>query len=55
LKLIFSFCKEKKDINILEIGPGRGYFAQACDKYDKILYFSIEANEDQAKNLGHRG
>lgn len=56
-KRIFNILYEltgKKKINVLEIGPGRGVFAEACLK-EKMEYTAIEVNPTLANNLSKKG
>jgi ubiquinone/menaquinone biosynthesis C-methylase UbiE len=56
-KRIFNILynlRNQKKINILEIGPGRGVFAETCVK-DDIEYTAIEINSTLANNLSKRG
>ncbi len=46
----------KKTIEILELGVGKGYFAQACYSYNekhdaKIVYSAFDRNKDMLDNL----
>lgn len=48
--------KRKKNIEVLEIGVGKGYFAQACLTYskkheNKINYSAFDRNDDMLNNL----
>lgn len=55
LSLLLKYLGEKKkDIKILEIGPGKGYFAQAC-RNKKLNYTGIEANKKMFKKLKQKG
>jgi len=55
LDLIRKFSNKKlEDINLLEIGPGKGYFARKCKKFN-INYSAIEANEKMADDLKKSG
>ncbi len=47
---IFKFAQAHKAGSILEIGPGRGAFADLCLEHD-IEYLAIEANETMARAL----
>ena len=51
---IFKKLISQKDISILEIGPGRGVFAELC-KEEGIGYTAIEVNPTLANNLGECG
>lgn len=47
---------KKKTIDVLELGVGKGYFAQACRLYNekntkKIKYHAFDRNIDMLKNL----
>ncbi|MCP4614623.1 MAG: class I SAM-dependent methyltransferase [Planctomycetes bacterium] len=53
-KNIFDFAQISQQCGVLEIGPGRGAFADLC--IDKgIDYRAIEPNEQMADNLQKRG
>lgn len=54
MRLLLSFSK-KDNINILEIGPGMGHFAEVCSRYKNIHYQAIEANEKLASLLKEKG
>ncbi|MBS8122405.1 class I SAM-dependent methyltransferase [Candidatus Vampirococcus lugosii] len=45
---------DKKDINILEIGPGKGFFAKKCLE-NNFNYKAIEGNKIMADNLKKNG
>ena len=51
---VFPKLIKQKDINILEIGPGRGVFAELCKK-EGIGYTAIEVNPTLADNLKEQG
>ncbi len=51
---IFKKLAKKKDINLLEIGPGRGMFARQCKKQG-IKYTAIEINPILADDLKDNG
>ena len=56
-KKIFNTIKgliKQKDISILEIGPGRGVFAEVCEK-EGVEYIAIEVNPTLADNLENQG
>jgi len=53
INLIRQFCKSE-NIHILEIGPGKGYFADVC-KLNKLDYTAIEGNLLMNKSLKERG
>lgn len=56
-KNIFNTLKgliKQKDISILEIGPGRGVFAEVCEK-EGVEYIAIEVNPTLASNLEKHG
>lgn len=56
-KRIFNILNEltgQKTINVLEIGPGRGIFAEVCIN-KKIEYTAIEVNPTLANNLSKKG
>lgn len=53
MNLVKQFC-ESDDIRILEIGPGKGYFAEVC-KLNKLDYTAIEGNLLMCKSLINRG
>lgn len=50
LKLIKTL-KGTNNVHLLEIGPGRGFFARVCGKTKNIKYVAIEANELMSKKL----
>lgn len=54
--IINSFGKKKRNIEILELGVGKGYFAKACYDYTaknitKIKYSAFDRNKDMLLNL----
>ena len=52
--IIFDFAQIKQDSVVLEIGPGRGDFADLC--LDKgIEYWAVEPNEKMAQSLESKG
>ncbi|WP_406657588.1 class I SAM-dependent methyltransferase [Methanolobus sp. ZRKC2] len=51
---ILSGFVNKKEIDILEIGPGRGAFAEEC-KINKAEYVAIEINQKLASDLSANG
>jgi len=51
---IFKFMGAESGSSILEIGPGRGDFADICLK-EGMEYFAIEANRQMAESLESRG
>ena len=51
---IFKFAQAHKATSILEVGPGRGAFADLCLGRG-IDYLAIEANETMAKALEKKG
>ena len=53
-KRIFEFAQLKEGCSVLEIGPGRGVFADICLSKD-IDYWAIEPNERMAQALEKRG
>ena len=56
-KRIFNILNEltgQKKINVLEIGPGRGVFAEVCLN-EKIEYTAIEVNQTLANSLSKKG
>ena len=53
-KLIFKFARIKPECSVLEIGPGRGVFADICLSKN-IDYWAIEPNEKMADDLEKRG
>ncbi|MHC4555737.1 MAG: class I SAM-dependent methyltransferase [Planctomycetota bacterium] len=53
-KKIFKYAKMEPDCSILEIGPGRGVFADICLQKG-IEYFAVEPNEQMAASLEKRG
>lgn len=44
----------KKKVSLLEIGPGKGLFADFC-KFKKIDYLGLERNKKAVKELNKRG
>jgi len=53
-KRIFEFAKIQQGCSVLEIGPGRGVFADICIS-NGIEYWAIEANDKMAQALEKRG
>ncbi len=53
-KSIFEFAKIKQDSSVLEIGPGRGTFAEICLD-NGAEYWAIEANKKMAEDLENHG
>lgn len=56
-KRIFNTLKvlvKQKEISVLEIGPGRGVFADVCGK-EGVEYVAIEVNRTLADNLEKQG
>lgn len=53
-KKIFDFCKINKGTTLLEIGPGRGFFAEVCHE-NGVKYTAIEASKDMSDSLNSRG
>ena len=51
---IFNFAEAKNANSILEIGPGRGVFADICLE-SNIEYWAIEPNQKMADDLEKRG
>lgn len=51
---IFRYAQVASGDSILEIGPGRGVFADICLK-EGIEYFAIEPNRQMAASLEQRG
>lgn len=51
---IFRYAEIAPDNSILEIGPGRGAFADTCLEKG-INYFAVEPNEQMAESLEKRG
>ncbi len=53
-----SFSENKQKIKLLEIGPGKGYFFDACKEINfesgnrKIQYFALDRNKSILDNLG---
>jgi len=48
--------KDKKKVEVLELGVGKGYFAKACFMYNqkhetKIKYSAFDRNKDMLRNL----
>lgn len=54
LKILLKNAKNKDDIDLLEVGPGRGIFYEVC-KEEKINYTAMEVNPTLADNLKKRG
>ncbi len=53
-KKIFEYVKIEPHHSVLEIGPGRGVFADIC--FEKgIEYFAVEPNQQMAASLEKRG
>jgi len=60
LSHLLSFFPEEKQINLLELGPGKGYFYQATKKWRKrISYSAFDRNDLILKSLNissiHKG
>jgi 2-polyprenyl-3-methyl-5-hydroxy-6-metoxy-1,4-benzoquinol methylase len=56
IQLILKYTpKDKKYFNILEVGPGKGYFAKECKKNKFFKYVAIEANQKIYKELKRQG
>ncbi|RKY23358.1 MAG: hypothetical protein DRP62_06045 [Planctomycetota bacterium] len=53
-KRIFKFAQLKRGHRVLEIGPGRGVFANICIS-EGVDYWAIEPNEQMAESLKKRG
>ena len=53
-KKIFKYVKIEQHHSVLEIGPGRGVFADICLE-NSIEYFAVEPNEQMAASLEKRG
>ena len=53
-KKVFEFAQIKKGGSVLEIGPGRGIFADICLE-NNIEYFAVEPNQQLAASLEKRG
>ncbi|MFH1717649.1 MAG: class I SAM-dependent methyltransferase [Planctomycetota bacterium] len=51
---IFRYAAVKPGNSVLEIGPGRGVFADICLK-EGIEYYAIEANRQMAEALHRKG
>ncbi|MHC4629190.1 MAG: class I SAM-dependent methyltransferase, partial [Planctomycetota bacterium] len=51
---IFDYTQAERGSGILEIGPGRGDFADICLK-EGMDYSAIEANRQMAESLKERG
>lgn len=51
---VFSFAESQKATSALEIGPGRGAFADICLD-SNIEYWAIEPNQKMADDLEKRG
>jgi len=51
---IFRYIEPASGSSILEIGPGRGVFADICFE-EGIEYYAVEANEQMAASLEKRG
>lgn len=54
LDLIKAFSKAH-DISLLEIGPGKGYFAEKCVEEERIRYTGIEANKLMYEEIKCKG
>lgn len=53
-KKIFEYVKIEPKHSVLEIGPGRGIFADICLEKG-VEYFAVEPNEQMAASLEKRG
>ena len=53
-KQIFDFAQIQQGYSVLEIGPGRGIFADVCLERG-IEYYAIAPNEQMAKTLEQKG
>ncbi len=53
-KKIFKYVKIEPHQSVLEIGPGRGVFADICLE-KSIEYFAVEPNQQMAVSLEERG
>ena len=53
-KKIFNYVKIEPHQSVLEIGPGRGVFADICLE-KSIEYFAVEPNQQMAVSLEERG
>jgi SAM-dependent methyltransferase len=53
-KTVFDFAQIQKGGSALEIGPGRGVFADICLE-NNIEYFAVEPNQQMAASLEKRG
>ena len=53
-KRVFEFAQVKQGDRVLEIGPGRGVFADTCLK-NGVDYVAIEPNQKMAAALEQRG
>lgn len=53
-KKIFNYVKIEPHHSVLEIGPGRGVFADICLE-KSIEYFAVEPNQQMAVSLEERG
>lgn len=51
---IFNYAQIARGSSVMEIGPGRGDFADICLK-EGIEYFAVEANRQMAESLQKRG
>jgi 2-polyprenyl-3-methyl-5-hydroxy-6-metoxy-1,4-benzoquinol methylase len=52
--ILKNLPKNKKKVDILEIGPGKGYFAEECLR-NKFNYIGVESNIKMFKKLKKRG
>lgn len=55
LNLIRKHSKNKSNISLLEIGPGKGFFAEYCKKNGIKNYAAIEQNKSMANSLKNKG
>ena len=53
LDLVQRFCPGERP-QLLEIGPGQGFFAEQCRK-NRIAYIAVEGNQKMADVLSKRG
>lgn len=51
LAYLLTFFKTDKNLSILEIGPGKGYFYQATRAFPHIQYFAFDRNIHMLKKL----
>ena len=54
LEKVFNFIRPADGAKVLEIGPGRGMFANICFK-NNIDYYAVEPNDKLAEALEKKG